>query len=82
MQKVLQTGKKHCWKIRNCLLQAISPFPSVFKRLILQTHKNQGLFGKGLNLNYGLPEPIADDKILDLSKLKGFANGNKNFKLL
>ena len=24
-------------------------FPSVLKRLILQTHKNQGLFGKGLN---------------------------------
>ena len=23
---------------------------SVFKRLILQTHKNQGLFGKGLNV--------------------------------
>ena len=22
---------------------------SVFKRLVLQTHKNQGLFGKGLN---------------------------------
>ena len=23
-------------------------FPSVFKRLVLLTHKNQGLFGKGL----------------------------------
>ena len=36
-------------KMRNCLLRAISPFPhSVFKRLVLQTHKNKGLFGKGL----------------------------------
>ena len=25
---------------------------SVFKRLVLQTHKNQGLFGKGLNRVY------------------------------
>ena len=32
-------------KMRNCSLQAISPFPKVFKRL--QTHKNQGLFWKG-----------------------------------
>ena len=28
--------------------EQISPFPSVFKRLSLQTRKNQGLFGKGL----------------------------------
>ena len=47
-QKVLQTGRKHCGKRRNCSFWAISPFPSVFKRLILQTRKNQSLFGKGL----------------------------------
>ena len=29
-------GRKHCGKRRNCLLQAISPFPSVFKRLVSQ----------------------------------------------
>ena len=28
-------------------LRAISPFPSVFERLVLQT-RNKGLFGKGL----------------------------------
>ena len=38
-------------KRRNCLLQAIFPFPSVFKTLVLQTRKNQGLFGKGLTLS-------------------------------
>ena len=27
---------------------AICPLPRVFKRLVLQTHKDQGLFGKGL----------------------------------
>ena len=56
----LKTGRKHCGKRRNCSLRAISPFPTlfvtsnfsfshiVFKRLVLQTRKNQGLFGKGL----------------------------------
>ena len=43
-------ARKHCGKRRNCSSRAISPFShSVFKRLVLQTHKNQGLFGKGLN---------------------------------
>ena len=36
------------WKRRNCSLRAISSFPSAFSTDILQTHKNQGLFGKGL----------------------------------
>ena len=36
--KVLQTGRKHF------------SFHSVFKRLVLQIHKNQGLFGKGLTM--------------------------------
>ena len=29
-KKVLQTGRKHCGKRRNCSLRAISPFPTVF----------------------------------------------------
>ena len=41
------TGRKHCGKRRNCSLQAISPFPTVFSKR--QTRKNQGLFWKGLN---------------------------------
>ena len=47
--KVIQMGRKHCGKRRNCSLRAVSPFPSVFKRL-LQTRKNQGLFGKWLRV--------------------------------
>ena len=31
-QKVIQTGRKHCGKRRNCSLRAISPFPTVFSR--------------------------------------------------
>ena len=42
-------GRKHCGKKRNCSLRAISPFSHiVFKRPVLQTLKNQGLFGKRL----------------------------------
>ena len=42
-------GRKRCWERRNCSLRAISPFPhSVFKKLVLQTRKSQGLFAKGL----------------------------------
>ena len=44
---ILQTGRKHHGKRRNCSLRAISPFLMVFSRLVLQTRKNQGLFGKG-----------------------------------
>ena len=43
-----QTGRKYCGKWINCWLGAISPFPTVFSNDLLQTHKNQGLFGKGL----------------------------------
>ena len=38
-QKVIQMGRKHCGKRRNCLLRAISPFPSVFKRFVSQGHQ-------------------------------------------
>ena len=49
-------SRKHCWKRRNCSLRTISPFPTVFsKRLVLQTSKNQGLFGKGLTLYHTIP---------------------------
>ena len=50
-QKVLQMGRKHYEKRRNC------SFPTVFsKDLLLQTHKYQGLFGKGLNIILDRPE--------------------------
>ena len=31
-QKVIQKGRKHCGKRRNCSLRAISPFPRVFSK--------------------------------------------------
>ena len=38
-QRVIQTGRKHCGKRRNCSLRAISPFPTVFSK---------GLFPRGV----------------------------------
>ena len=54
-QKVLPTGRKHRGKRRKCLLQAISPFPTVFSKDLYCRHvKNQGLFGKGLIASFQL----------------------------
>ena len=47
-QKVLQTGRKHCGKRRNCLLRAISPFPTVFAKGLYCRHvKTRACLGKG-----------------------------------
>ena len=48
-RKFSERIEKHCGKRRNCSLRTISPFPIVFSRLVLQTRKKQGLFGKGLS---------------------------------
>ena len=43
-------GYKNTGKRRNYSLRTISPFPRiVFKTLVLQTRKNQDVFGKGLS---------------------------------
>ena len=49
-QKDLQTGRNYYGKRRN-----FSFSHSVFKRLVLQTGKNQGLFGKGLTHYHTMP---------------------------
>ena len=83
-EKVPLMSRNHCGKRRDCLLQANAPFPTVvFKRLVLQTRKNQGLFGKGFksisprgNRKSGLLSKgltlYQRTKILDWSKLKAF----------
>ena len=44
MSRVLEKGRKHCGKKRNCSLRAIFPFLTVFfKRPVLQIHEKQGL---------------------------------------
>ena len=49
-------GWKTLWKKEKLLIMRnFSLFHNVFRRLVLQTHKNQGLFGKGLGLHCLLP---------------------------
>ena len=47
-QKVLQKGRKHCEKSRNCSLQAISPFPTLFSKNFYCRHvKTRACLGMG-----------------------------------
>ena len=47
-QKILQTGRKHCGKRRNCSSRAISPFPTVFSKDLNSRHvKTRACLGKG-----------------------------------
>ena len=44
------------WEKEKLLIMSNFSFSnSVFKRLLLQTRKNQGLFGKGLTLDHTIP---------------------------
>ena len=64
--------KKTMWEKEKLLITSNFSFShSVFKRLILQTHKTQSLFGKGLTL-------LLKDKILDQSNLEGFEDNKIN----
>ena len=47
LNNALQTGKKHCGKKKLLVMSNFSFSHKVFKRLVLQTRKKQGLFGKG-----------------------------------
>ena len=72
MDYLFTRGPRWPWIARlNFLTSNFSFSHSVFKRLVLQTHKNQGLFGKGLTLS-----PNA--KILASTKLKAFAEDKFN----
>ena len=52
MEKCSVNGWKTRWEKKKLLVTSnFSFFHSVFKGLVLQTRKNQGLCGKGLNLN-------------------------------
>ena len=61
---------------------------SFFKRLVLQTRKNQGLFGERVKyeIKHLILNSLPNDKILNWSKLKVFAddkiNGTKELKLV
>ena len=51
-----QNRSKTLWEKEKLLVTSNFSFShSVFKRLVLQTRKDQGLFGKGLNKTYNQP---------------------------
>ena len=53
LRKVLQNGRKHGGNRRNCSLRAISRFyHGVFKRLVSQTRKKQGLVWERVKLSF------------------------------
>ena len=50
MAGIYPNGEKTLWEKEKLLITSNFSFShSVFKRLVLQTLKSQGLFGKGLN---------------------------------
>ena len=66
-------GKKTLQEKEKLLVTSNFSFSlSVFKRLVLQTRGNQGLFGKGLTLSQ-------TTNFIDFSKWKEFADDNFEF---
>ena len=61
-------GGKH-WEKENCLLRAVSPFPTVFSK---------GLFSRGIKRCHcvGMGYPFAKRQILYTSKFEEFADDN------
>ena len=70
-RRVENTGKR-----RNCSLQAISPFPTLFSKDLVADTLKKGLIGKGLKAEvvWYMLNLLPDDKILDWSKLKKIAD--------
>ena len=65
-------GRKH-WEKEKLLVRSNFSFShGVFKRLVLQTRKNQGLFRKGLDMQEKLPK----SKTFDSCQL-GLCNSKK-----
>ena len=74
MAKKYPKGWQTLWEKEKLLITSNFSFAhGVFKRLVLQTGKNQGLFGKGLKFN-----SLPNDKILDQSNLKDVADDKIN----
>ena len=73
-QKVLQTGRKHCGKRRNCLLRAISPFLTVFSKDLYCKHvKTRACWER--------VDSFPSNKIPDLSKSNTCAGAHSYWKL-
>ena len=68
MARSSPNGSKTLWEKEKLFITSnFSFFHSVFERLVLQTHKNQGLFGKGL---------ISTKKIKTVKMFEKFLKGD------
>ena len=68
-QKVIQMGRKHCGKRRNCSLPAVSPFATVFsKGLFPQGRQKVSLCGNGLNISFPINLRIKQSLKAEVSK--------------
>ena len=62
-KKVIQTGRKHCGKRRNCSLRAISPFSTVFSKGLFQGASKGVIVWEWVKsyLNQGLSSQVRPD---------------------
>ena len=72
-------GRKHWEKDKLLVMSNFSFSHSVFKRLVLQTCNNQGLFGKGLNIYYSLTSgPMLNKCLLGVGWWGGLKSWSQN----
>ena len=70
ISKHVENTLKTLWEKEKLLVMNNFSFSqSVFKRRVLQTRKNQGLFGKGLNQEAAMLEGVVSRNILEYSLL-------------
>ena len=76
-------GKKHWEKEKLLITSNFSFSHSVFKSLVLQTRKNQGLFGKGLNQDFLdiIRINIFRVHVLSFQSVRGFVHHDSSSKL-
>ena len=65
-------GREHCGRRRKCSLRAISPFPTVFSKACFPGALKGVIVWEGIN-------SLPIKKILDVTKLKEFADDKLNF---
>ena len=71
-------GKKTLWEKEKLLVMSNFSFShSVFKRLVLQTRKNQGLFGKGLTLSQTTNFRLFQTERVSRRQLEIWRNGRR-----
>ena len=79
-QKILQTGRKHCGKRRDCSLRAISPFPTLFSKDLYCRHvKTRACNWNKILISFGANWTLYQStSFLTFQNLKAFADDKRN----